>query len=295
MQTPPIPCDESQRLRELYSYDVLDTATEQVLDDIVQTAASICGTAFGALTLVDRNRQWFKAKCGFSLKETVRNLSVCGHGILSRAFFEVSDTDADVRFQDNELLKTLGVRFYGGTQLIGAQGHALGMLCVLDPEPKHLSPAQQSQLATLAIRAMDVLETHRQRRRMQWLGALVNQVEDEIYLFDLSTHHLLHANQAALQNGLADVNEIALEHITPELPHSELAAIMALLEGGQTEVTYESEVQRPQGRVWVEARWQRMKAPGQLLVMCTLRDITKRERRGHQALSQPRPAEVPPG
>ncbi len=76
MQEAPFPPDEAQRLKELYSYDVLDTDTESALDAIVQSAAAICGTTFGALTMVDKNRQWFMAQSGFSLKETFRSQSI---------------------------------------------------------------------------------------------------------------------------------------------------------------------------------------------------------------------------
>lgn len=277
MQPAPIPFNEAERLRELYSYEVLDTATEKALDEIVQSAAVICGTTFGAMSLIDKDRQWFKAQSGFSLKETLRSESVCGHGILSRAFFEVPDTHADLRFKGNELIESLGVRFYGGTQLIGAEGNVLGMLCVLDPEPQHLTQSQQTQLATLAIRAMELLEGHRQRRRMEWLGALVSQMSDEIYLFDLSTHLLLHANESATRNRAEDLAEIGMEDVTPELSAGEMAAVFKRLQDGAPEVAYETWVDRAGGRYPVEARWQRLKASGNALVMCTLRDITAKQ------------------
>lgn len=278
MQVAPIPLDDDQRLKELYSYEILDTSTEQALDELVQSAAAVCGTAFGALTLVDRNRQWFKAQCGFSLKETVRSQSVCGHGILTRAFFEVPDTQADERFRENPLLETLGVRFYGGTQLIGEQGHVLGMLCVLDPEPQSLSAAQQAHLTSLAIRAMALLEGHRQRRRLEWLGALVSQVQDEIYLFDLETQMLLHANEAAMRSDGTDLSLMALESITPAVSEKEMATYLRLLEDGAPEVSYITWVERAGARLQVEARWQRLKSSAHALVMCTLRDVTHRNR-----------------
>lgn len=277
MQEAPLPIDEVQRLRELYSYEVLDTATETALDDIVQEAAAVCGTTFGALTMVDKNRQWFKAQCGFSLKETVRSQSICGHGILSRSFFEVPDTEADARFCENPLLQTLGVRFYGGTQLIGAQGNVLGMLCVLDPEPRQLSAAQKARLATLSIQAMELLEAHRRRRRMQWLGEMVSQVRDEIYLFDLGTQVLLYANEAATEQGGAEVGATTLEEVTPAVEPQTLEQHMRSLQAQACEVSCDTWVARVRGRIPVEARWQRLQSSGHALVMCTLRDITERQ------------------
>ena len=278
MHPAPIPLNEPERIRELYSYEVLDTGTEKALEDIVQSAAAICGTTFGAISLIDKDRQWFKAQCGFSLKQTLRSESICGHGILTRTFFEVPDTHADLRFKENELLESLGVRFYGGTQLIGTEGNVLGMLCVLDPEPQRLSQSQQTQLATLAMRAMELLESHRQRRRMEWLGALVSQVSDEIYLFDLGTHVLLHANESATRNRLEDIAALGLEDITPDVPAGEMASVLKRLQDGGSEVAYETWVERARGLTPVEARWQRLTASGNALVMCTLRDITDKQK-----------------
>ena len=276
MQPAPLPPNESQRLKELYSYEVLDTATDQALDDIAQSAAAICGTTFGAISLIDLDRQWFKAQFGFSLRETARSHSICGHGILHRAFFEVPDTEADQRFQDNELLKSLGVRFYGGTQLIGDEGQVLGMLCVLDPEPKQLSDSQRSQLATLSMQAMELLTAHRQRRRMEWLGALVNQVPDETYLFDFTSLLLVHANDAARTHLPADQGAVSLEHFTSELAAADFEAQVRLLKDGAEEVVFETWVSRAAGRVPVEVRWQRLDTLGHALVMCTLRNIRQR-------------------
>jgi signal transduction histidine kinase len=276
MQIAPIPIDESKRLRELYSYEVLDTATEKALDDIVQAAATLCGTTFGALSLIDRDRQWFKAQVGFCLKETLRSQSICSHGILSRSFFEVPDTQADLRFQNNELLESLGVRFYGGTQLIGAEGSVLGMLCVLDSKPHVLTDAEKTDLTTLATKAMDLLEAHRQRRRMEWLGALADQNPDEVYLFDLSTGLLLHANDAAKRHLESRPHEVRLDDFASELPRSKLGSYIELLVGGAQEVCFETWITRAEERVPVEVRWQRLKTSGHPLVTFTIRNMAGR-------------------
>lgn len=276
MQPAPLSPHEPQRLKELYSYQVLDTATDKALDDIAQSAAAICGTTFGAISLIDLDRQWFKAQFGFSLREMVRSHSICGYGILHRAFFEVRDTEADQRFQDNELLKSLGVRFYGGTQLIGADGNVLGMLCVLDPEPRQLSESQRTQLATLSIKAMELLEAHRQQRRMEWLGALVNQMPDETCLYDFPTLLLVHANDAARAHLGPDQGTVSLEGFASELIATDFEAQIRLLKNGAREVVFETWVSRAAGRIPVEVRWQRLDASGHAVVIGTLRDIHQR-------------------
>lgn len=167
---------------------------------------------------------------------------------------------------------------YGGTQLIGEQGHVLGMLCVLDPQPQQLSPAQKAQLETLAIRAMKLLDAHRQRRRMEWLGAVVNQVQDQIYLFDLNTQQLLHTNDAATRHAQEDLAALRLEDVTPDMPKPVFAEHIQRLRVDTAEVAYETTVLRAGVRVSVEARWQTLKASGQALVMCTLRVLTRPQR-----------------
>lgn len=272
MQAAPIPRNDAARLEALYSYEALDSATEQELDDLVQAAARLCGTTFGAISLIDRDRQWFKAQSGFSLKETLRSDSVCGHGILSRSFFEVPDTQADPRFEDNPLLNSLGVRFYGGTQLIGAEGHVLGMLCVLDPEPMQLSEAQKTQLSTLAMQAMALLEAHRARRRLQALGSLWDQAADEIYVFDLATDLLLDANEAARRQLPCRSCEVRLQDFSADLPGAELEAFIRQARDGAAEVSFQTEVTRAWGRMPIAARFQRLQLRGRPVLQCTIKD-----------------------
>lgn len=112
---------------------------------------------------------------------------------------------------------------------------------------------------------------------MEWLGALVNQVEDEIYLFDLNTQFYLHANQAATKSGVADVAEFGLGDVTPELSADELAASIDLLKSGQAEIAFETHVLRNTNLVPVDAGWQRIETSGHALAMCTLRNITERK------------------
>lgn len=85
MRAPSLPPNELQRLADLYEYGILDTAAEKIFDEVAELAAEICGTRFAGITLIDKDRQWFKAQFGLSLGETSRDVSVCGHAILERA------------------------------------------------------------------------------------------------------------------------------------------------------------------------------------------------------------------
>jgi signal transduction histidine kinase len=158
----PIPANEAQRLQSLESYHVLDTGRERAYDDLTLIASEICGTPMALVSLVDRDRQWFKSSVGLSASETPREVSFCAHAILQDDLFIVPDTAEDIRFHDNVLVTAAPrLRFYAGAVLHTADGHALGTLCVLDSVPRTLTEGQKNALRALARQAMAQLEMRR--------------------------------------------------------------------------------------------------------------------------------------
>src|SRR4051812_44428422 len=158
----PTPDNEIDRLSALYALDILDSAPEQDFDDIVQLAANVCGTPMSLVTLVDTDRQWFKAKVGTDLTETSRDLSFCAHAILSGDLLVVPDATKDVRFADNAIVNVEGgIRFYAGAPLITTEGHALGTLCVMDSEPHRVDIEQLQALRALARQVTSQMELRR--------------------------------------------------------------------------------------------------------------------------------------
>ncbi|MES2305741.1 MAG: PAS domain S-box protein [Gemmatimonadota bacterium] len=159
MESPIRPPDEAERLRALQRYAVLDTLPEQALDDITTLASQICNTPTSLISFVDRDRQWFKSRVGMTLTETPRDVSFCGHAILSPELFIVRDTTADPRFADNPLVTgDPHIRFYAGAPLITPEGQAVGSLCVTDRVPRELTPAQQEALQALSRQVIAQLE-----------------------------------------------------------------------------------------------------------------------------------------
>lgn len=139
-------------MRALRAYRILDTPAEAAYDALARLAASLAGTPFAAIGLVDETRVWFKASFGLGgLSESPRASSFCAAAIGGREVFEVADAGADRRFTSNPLVTgSLGVRFYAGAPLLTPAGEALGAIAVLDREARTLTGAQRAQLATIA-------------------------------------------------------------------------------------------------------------------------------------------------
>lgn len=155
---------ESERLAELAAYDVLDTAAEPAFDDIVRVAAEASGCPTALVSLLDEDRQWFKARCGIDVGQTPRDQAFCEHALRADAPLIVADATADVRFRDNPLVTgTPGIRFYAGFPLRTPTGAVLGTLCVLgyEPRPEGLTSAQGRLLEVLAAQVMAQLELRR--------------------------------------------------------------------------------------------------------------------------------------
>ncbi len=135
-----------------------------MFDDLAALAAQVCETSMALVSLVDRDRQWFKATVGCDLTETPRSQSFCAHALTRVDILEVPDARADPRFADNPLVTGpphLG--FYAGAPLRTEDGHTVGTLCVLDPVPRTLSDDQRSALLTLAATVTHRLQHHPDR------------------------------------------------------------------------------------------------------------------------------------
>ena len=165
MRAAPIPENEAARLETLRQYQILDTDSEETFDDLTRLAAYICQTPNALISLIDANRQWFKARVGIKARETPRNVSFCGHAILHRDCFIIEDALFDERFADNPIV--IGepfVRFYAGMPLWSPEGFAIGTLCVIDRKPRTLDKKQIDSLRMLANQVMSQLELRREVR-----------------------------------------------------------------------------------------------------------------------------------
>ena len=158
--TPPMPSNEARRLASLEAYGILDTIPEQAYDDITHLASMIAGTPISLISLVDEQRQWFKSRVGLDVPETPRQYAFCAHALSAPdQVMVVPDAVADPRFVDNPLVTSApDIRFYAGAPLVTPDGDALGTLCVIDREPRELTPARLDALVALSRQVMAQLE-----------------------------------------------------------------------------------------------------------------------------------------
>ncbi|HEX4321779.1 MAG TPA: HAMP domain-containing sensor histidine kinase [Acidobacteriaceae bacterium] len=178
MFTAPIPENDSARLATLYSYSILDTLPERGYDDVTALASFICRTPFSTITLVDKDRQWFKSEVGFGTRETGRADGFCACAILQPETMIVRDTLLDRCFAENPFV--LGgpqIRFYAGAPLIAPDGHVLGTVCVFDTEPRVLSADQIAALEALSRQVMSLFEVRLRNIENERAAAALMQSE----------------------------------------------------------------------------------------------------------------------
>lgn len=164
MMEAPIPANEDDRLHALRQLLILDTPPEERFDRIVSFASQEFDMPMALITLVDADRQWFKASVGLNVCETARGVSFCGHAIMSDETMVVADATKDQRFFDNPFVTAEPhVRFYVGAPLTLPSGQNVGTLCLIDSSPRDMDPVDLAILSSLRDLVVEELINQEQR------------------------------------------------------------------------------------------------------------------------------------
>ena len=175
----PTPPNEEERLAELNGLSLLDTPREANFDQVTERLTKLFKVPIALVTLVDKNRQWFKSQSGLpadlaEARSTSREVSICGHVVAGDEILIVRDLTRDSRFANNPFVKERGLRFYAGVPLRGPNGLPIGSLCILDTKPREITSQEQELLKMIAE---DVMEQIKRRPVAQAPKALVSEKE----------------------------------------------------------------------------------------------------------------------
>ncbi len=192
MKPAPIPANEQARLAVLHELDILDTEADKILDEITAFARELFGVDAALITLVDEDRQWFKAKIGFDEPETPRDVSFCSHVVASGETIIIENASLDERFIDNPYVTAEGgIRFYAGAPLTIENEFHLGTLCLIDSSPRTFTSSQKRLLEMLAKWVTSEIAARREQKNWQAerdilargpVATVVWQVEPEVHL-----------------------------------------------------------------------------------------------------------------
>ena len=219
METPKLPENELQRLSILSEYLLLDTLPEAEYDNITKLIATICNAPVSLITMIDKDRNFFKSHQGVPMQESPRDISFCGHAILSDdPIFIVKDARLDSRFIDNPLVDLADAIFYAGVPLINPEGLALGTLCIFDHEPRDLSELQIDALITLGKQVITSMELRRKNLKLEFTRKELFQHNLELKQFASHVSHDLKsplANIISLTDFLKDdlIDDISVESL----------------------------------------------------------------------------------
>lgn len=227
----PAPHDEEERVLSLEHLNILDSAPEQNFDDLVLLATTLCETPIALVSLVDRERQWFKACVGLDVRETHRDLAFCAHAILEPDdVLVVEDATQDPRFKHNALV--LGephIRFYAGAPIRTDAGHPLGTVCVIDTKPRTLPDHQRRALQALARQTAALLQLRLlELQRERHASALLDELEQAQARHREAEESLCHARRVSSLGMLTasiahDVNNL-LQVLSTSLQMAQLRA-----------------------------------------------------------------------
>ncbi|MFT3701717.1 MAG: GAF domain-containing protein [Agriterribacter sp.] len=232
----PLPFDEIERLKNLESYNILDTPAEDDFDNIVHLASLVCNTPLSLVSLLDKDRTWFKAKTGTDMECESRDVSFCSHAILQDDILVVNNALCDERFKGNpHVVPEEGIRFYAGVPIVSPEGYKLGTVCVADYKPRTLTDSQIAALKDLSLVATRLLELKRKNILLR------KRAEEFIVLKSEAIRSYMAKNETAKQKIAQTLHEYTAQNIAsalmllqacmnkPEITKSSIEGVQRLL------------------------------------------------------------------
>ncbi len=312
MKIPDIPANEVERLASLYSFAVLDTPMEEAFDDLAQIAAHIFQAPIALISLVDVDRQWFKARVGIEMSELPRSVSFCDHAMRDDQALVIPDALADSRFADDPLvIGEPGVRFYAGTPLRTPEGFSIGTLCAIDVVPRNATPGQLDALERLGKQVVYLLEKRRMRMRaladeaaaraaVAQLSVLFDAMAEGVVVQNASGHIVTNNRAASAILGLTDEHLRGRSSLAPSwrtvredgtpFPTDE-HPVMRALHTGVDQQNVLMGLYKPSGELtWLRINSIPMRTVdgGALEVVTTFRDVSEIRRAGERLAQQDR-------
>jgi PAS domain S-box-containing protein len=214
----PFPVNESDRLKALLGYGILDTSNDKEFDRITELASLVCEVPISMISFIDDTRQWVKSSYGLAVNEASRKSSFCQYTILDVHLLEVEDTHLDDRFKESEFVKGEPyIRHYAGYPLISPDGFVLGSFCLLDTKAGKLSDNQKRALQLLADQVVKLIVDQRKKREREYFESLFELSNDLICIVDADGY--FKKINPAFENLLGWDSEFLLRSSIQDLAH----------------------------------------------------------------------------
>ena len=221
---------ELERLRALAKLEVLDSEREPLFDGITKFAADNFAVSIAVISLVDADRQWFKACVGLNVDGTPRDVAFCHYTIQSDRVLVVPDATQDARFSQNPLVTgDPHIRFYAGAPLITDEGHRLGTLCLIDPRPRaDFDAPKQQALASMAAAVMQALQLRSEAIASKRLARLASDRDKLLSLAEQMAGVGTWSWDVATNQTKWSSEVYRIHNLDPELPPPDLEGILRL-------------------------------------------------------------------
>jgi HPt (histidine-containing phosphotransfer) domain-containing protein len=304
-----IPDNEIERLQALQELDILSADPVQSLDELTQTASAICEAPVSLVTLIDKDRQFFKSRVNLDVIETPREISFCAHAILGNDLMVVEDATRDERFHDNPLVTgPYQVRFYAGVPLPTKDALNMGTLCVVDMKPRTLTEHQRNSLITLAHQAAAQLELLRYLKRLDQKNRDLRAIMKNISLgiFAITKNGVIHEDHSEYLKKLLNNQQLSGKNVvdavfrgTTNLNRDQIDQIHNIIMAsiGEDEVAYDTNVHTlpqevqlntPSGLRLIELGWDKIQGEDKQTdkILVSMKDVTEQRDLARKAADQ---------